>query len=91
MSAYLDMLTKFQEQGLKTVSVVQDASIESLKSMREIVEKMPVVPTVPSFDDIPTVPQLVELQTRFLEKMFEQQKAYGKQLATVFTPFVKIV
>ena len=88
-STYLDVLVKFQEQGLETLKKAQEASIESLDSVREIVEKLPVPPAIPSLEELPTVPQLIELNTKFIERVVAQQKAYGQQLATVFAPIKK--
>jgi hypothetical protein len=88
-STYLDVLAKFQEQGLDTLKKAQDASIESLTSVREMVEKLPAPPSIPSLEELPTVPQIIELNSRFLERIVQQQKAYGQQLATIFAPIKK--
>ena len=88
-STYLDVLIKFQEQGLETLKKAQDASIESLTAVRQIVEKLPPMPSIPTLEDVPTIPQLIELNSRFLDDVVQQQKAYGQQLAGVFAPLKK--
>jgi hypothetical protein len=35
---------------------------------------------------VPTVAELTELNTKFLDKIVAQQKAYAKDLAEIFTP-----
>jgi len=88
-STYLDMLAKFQEQGLETLKQAQSAYVDTLSSTRSMVEKMPALPKMPAIEGMPTVEELTELNTAFLDKVIEQQKAFAKQLAEVFAPMAK--
>jgi hypothetical protein len=47
---------------------------------------MPKVPTFPTVEGVPTVAELTELNTKFVDKVVAQQKAYAKELADIFTP-----
>ena len=73
-STYLDLLAKFQEQGLDTLKQAQSAYVESLTSTRAMVEKLPTMPKLPTIDGIPTIEELTELNTEFLDKVVAQQK-----------------
>jgi hypothetical protein len=90
-STYLDMLAKMQEQGLEALKQTQSAYLESLAAARKVVEAMPLppMPTMPAMEGVPTLAELTDLNTQFIDKMVEQQKAYTKQLADVFAPIVK--
>ena len=88
-STYLDLLAKFQEQGLDTLKQAQSAYVESLTSTRAMVEKMPTLPKLPKIDGVPTIEELTELNTEFLDRVVAQQKAFAKQLADVFAPLAK--
>ena len=93
-ATYIDLLAKMQEQGLDTLKQAQSAYIASLTSTREMVEKLPTLPTMPqlpTIEGLPTVAELTELNTQFLDRIVEQQKAYAKQLADVFAPIAKSV
>jgi hypothetical protein len=85
-STYLDLLAKFQEQGLDTLKQAQSAYVESLTSTRAMVEKLPTLPKLPVIDGVPTIEELTELNTEFLDRVVAQQKAFAKQLADVFAP-----
>jgi hypothetical protein len=88
-STYLDLLAKFQEQGLDTLKQAQSAYVETLNSTRSMVEKMPTLPKVPTIEGLPTIEELTELNTEFLDRVVAQQKAFAKQLADVFAPIAK--
>jgi hypothetical protein len=85
-STYLDLIAKMQEQGLEALKQTQGAYLESLTTARKMVEKMPAPPQLPTIEGMPTVAELTELNTAFLDRIVEQQKAYAKQLADVFAP-----
>ncbi len=92
-STYLDLLAKFQEQGLDTLKQAQSAYVDTLASTRSMVEKlpaMPAMPAMPAIEGLPTVEELTELNSAFLDKVIEQQKAFAKQLAEVFAPIAKV-
>lgn len=88
-STYLDLLAKFQEQGLDTLKQAQSAYVESLTSTRALVEKMPTLPKLPAIEGVPTIEELTELNTEFLDRVVAQQKAFAKQLADIFAPIAK--
>jgi hypothetical protein len=85
-SAYLDLIAKMQEQGLEALKQTQGAYLESLSTARKMIEKLPVPPQMPAIEGMPTVAELTDLNTQFLDRIVEQQKAYAKQLADVFAP-----
>ncbi|HEV8023098.1 MAG TPA: hypothetical protein VGP41_17610 [Candidatus Lustribacter sp.] len=85
-ATYFEILAEMQEQGLESLKTVQSAYLQSLTSAREIVEKLPTTPKLPVIEGMPTFSELAELNTKFVEKLVAQQKAYAKQLADVFTP-----
>ncbi len=88
-SAYLDLLAKMQEQGLEALKQTQSAYLESLSTARKMVEKLPAPPQMPAIEGMPTIAELTELNSQFLDRVVEQQKAYAKQLAEVFAPIAK--
>jgi hypothetical protein len=88
-SSYLDLLAKFQEQGLDTLKQAQSAYVESLTTTRSMVEKLPAMPQMPTIEGFPTIEELTELNTEFLDKVVAQQKAFAKQLSDVFAPITK--
>jgi flagellar capping protein FliD len=88
-STYLDLIEKLQEQGLETLKTAQTSYINSLTAVRELVEKLPTAPQLPTIEGFPTLAQLTELNTQFLDRVSDQQKAYAKQLADVFAPLEK--
>jgi hypothetical protein len=85
-STYLDLIAKMQEQGLEALKQTQGAYLESLSTARKMVEKMPAPPQLPTIEGMPTIAELTDLNTQFLDRIVEQQKAYAKQLADVFAP-----
>jgi hypothetical protein len=88
-STYLDLLAKFQEQGLDTLKQAQSAYIETLTTARTMVEKLPAMPKMPAIEGMPTIEELTELNTEFLDRVVAQQKAFTKQLSDVFAPIAK--
>lgn len=85
-ASYLELVAQMQEQTLESLKAVQGAYLQSLTAAREIVEKLPAAPKLPTIEGIPTISELVELNTKFVDKVVAQQKAYAKELADVFTP-----
>jgi hypothetical protein len=85
-SAYLDLIAKMQDQGLEALKQTQGAYLESLATARKMIEKLPVPPQMPTIEGMPTVAELTDLNTQFLDRIVEQQKAYAKQLADVLAP-----
>jgi len=85
-ATYFEILAEMQEQGLESLKTVQSAYLQSLTTAREIVEKLPTAPKLPVIEGMPTLAELAELNTKFVEKLVAQQKAYAKQLVDVFTP-----
>lgn len=88
-STYLDLIAKMQEQGLESLKAAQGAYLQSLTAAREMVEKMPTTPQIPTLESLPTVAQITELNTKFMDEVFEHQKSYAKKLADVFAPLSK--
>jgi hypothetical protein len=85
-ATYAEFLAQMQEQTLESLKAVQNSYLQSLTAARELVEKLPKVPSFPTVEGVPTVAELTELNTQFVDKVVEQQKAYAKQLADIFTP-----
>jgi hypothetical protein len=80
MSSTLETLGQLQSQSLDALKGVQDAQLAALTSLREIAAQTPTLPTVAVWNE------LVELNTAFVGKLFEQQSAYATQLVGLFTP-----
>lgn len=85
-ASYLELVAQMQEQTLESLKAVQAAYLQSLTAAREIVEKLPTAPKLPTIEGIPSISELTELNTKFVDKIVAQQKAYAKELADVFTP-----
>ncbi len=85
-STYLDLLAKMQEQGLETLKQTQGAYLESLSTARKMVEKLPTPPQMPAIEGMPTLAELTALNSQFLDRVIEQQKAYAEKLVEVFAP-----
>lgn len=85
-ASYAEIIAQMQEQTLESLKAVQSSYIQSLTAARELVEKLPKVPAFPAIEGVPTVAELTELNTKFVDKIVAQQKAYAKELADIFTP-----
>ena len=85
-ATYAEFVAQMQEQTLESLKAVQNAYLQSLTAAREIAEKLPKAPSFPAIEGIPTVAELTELNTKFVDKVVAQQKAYAKELADIFTP-----
>jgi hypothetical protein len=85
-ATYAEFVAQMQEQTLESLKAVQNAYLQSLTAAREIAEKLPKAPAFPAIEGIPTVAELTELNTKFVDKVVAQQKAYAKELADIFTP-----
>jgi hypothetical protein len=85
-ATYAEFVAQFQEQTLESLKAVQNSYLQSLTAARELVEKLPKAPAFPAIEGVPSVAELTELNTKFLDKVVAQQKAYAKELADIFTP-----
>jgi hypothetical protein len=75
----LKTLGNLQQQSLDALKDVQAAQYTALTSLRELATQAPALPTVAGWNE------LIELNTTFIGKLFEQQSAYATQLVNLFT------
>ena len=78
----VDVFTKIQEEGLKTIKQSQDASIAAINEFRSFSKELQEKPgTIPTIENLPTATQLVELSFNFATQVLELRKAYTLKIA----------